>query len=207
MPYCHNRDLSKYPGAEGKLLINFIGTLFFMRKLLLSVCLFLLSAGFAWADTITIKHFVVKENPFAKNEIAIVATDTSNNILENVNGKFAFTVNGFEEELRFDKGTAFYRHKLDKSSFLYVKHINDSGTHSILYYVYKSDDKLTPIHISWIVLLAIPVLLVVVGYLFKRFIIIAIIIFIIFLYFNHHAGLGIPTFFESIIDGLKGMFK
>ena len=178
-----------------------------MRKLFTVICVFIFSASFALADTVTIKHFVIKENPFAKDEIAIVATDTASNILENVNGKFAFTVNGFEEQLRFEKGTAFYRHKLDKSSFLYVKPVNDSGTQSILYYVYKSDDKLTPIHISWIVLLAIPILLVVLGYLFKRFIIIAIIIFIIFLYFNHHAGLGIPTFFESIIDGLKGMFK
>jgi len=178
-----------------------------MKKLLPAICLLIFSASFALADTVTIQHFVVKENPFAKDEIAIVATDTASNILENVNGKFAFTVNGFEEQLRFEKGTAFYRHKLDKSSFLYVKHINDSGTHSLLYYVYKGGDKLIPIHISWMVLLAIPVLLVVLGYLFKRFIIIAIIIFIIFLYFNHHAGLGIPTFFESIIDGLKGMFK
>jgi len=178
-----------------------------MKKLLLITCLFVLSAGFAFADTVTIKHFTVKENPFAKNELAIVAVDTGNNVLENVNGLFAFTVNGFQESLRFDKGTAFYRHKLDKSSFIYVKHVNDSGTHSILYYVYKSDDKLTPIHISWIVLLAIPILLVVLGYLFKKFIIIAIVIFIIFLYFNHHAGLSVPTFFESIIDGLKGMFK
>jgi len=178
-----------------------------MKKLLLITYLFILSAGFAFADTVTIKHFTVKENPFAKNELAIVAVDTGNNVLENVNGLFAFTVNGFQESLRFDKGTAFYRHKLDKSSFIYVKHVNDSGTHSILYYVYKSDDKLTPIHISWIVLLAIPILLVVLGYLFKKFIIIAIVIFIIFLYFNHHAGLSVPTFFESIIDGLKGMFK
>jgi len=134
-----------------------------MKKLLLITCLFVLSAGFAFADTVTIKHFTVKENPFAKNELAIVAVDTGNNVLENVNGLFAFTVNGFQESLRFDKGTAFYRHKLDKSSFIYVKHVNDSGTHSILYYVYKSDDKLTPIHISWIVLLAIPILLVVLG--------------------------------------------
>jgi len=178
-----------------------------MKKLLLIICLLILSAGFVFADTVTIKHFTVKENPFAKNELAIVAVDTGNNVLENVNGLFAFTVNGFQESLRFDKGTAFYRHKLDKSSFIYVKHVNDSGTHSILYYVYKSDDKLTPIHISWIVLLAIPILLVVLGYLFKKFIIIAIVIFIIFLYFNHHAGLSVPTFFESIIDGLKGMFK
>ena len=178
-----------------------------MKKLLLIFCLLALSATTAFADTVTIYHFAIKENPFAKDEIAIVAVDTAHNVLEKVNGTFAFTVNGFQEDLKFDKGTAFYRHKLDKSSFLYVKHVNDSGTHSILYYVYKSDDKLTPIHISWIVLLIIPILLVVLSYLFKKFIIIAIVIFCIFLYFNHHAGLSVPTFFESIIDGLKGLFK
>lgn len=178
-----------------------------MRKLLFSICLIFLSACFAIADTVTIKHFQVKENPFAKDEIAIVATDTSNNVLENVNGKFMFSVNGFAEQLRFEKGTAFYRHRLDKSSFLYVKHVNDTGTHSLLYYIYKTDDKLIPIHISWMVLLIIPVVLVVLSYMFKRFIIFAIIIFCIYLYFNHHAGLGVTTFFESIFDGLKGMFK
>lgn len=178
-----------------------------MKKLSIIICLFVLPACSAIADTVTIKHFVVKENPFAKDEIAIVATDTAGNILENINGRFAFSVNGFQQQLRFDRGTAFYHHKLDKSSFLYVKHINESGSSSLLYYVYRGDDKLTPVHISWIVLIAIPILLVVLGYLFKRFIIIAIIIFILFLYFNHHAGLGIPTFFESIIDGLKGLFK
>jgi uncharacterized protein YxeA len=178
-----------------------------MKKLLFIICLVVFSAGFTFAGTVAINHFVIKENPFAKDEIAVVATDTANNILENVNGAFSFNVNGFQEQLRFDKGTAFYRHKLDRSSFLYVKHVNDSGTHSILYYVYKGDNKLIPIHISWIVLLAIPLLLVLLAYLFKRFIIIAIIIFCIFLYFNHHHGLSIPTFFESIIDGLKGLFK
>jgi hypothetical protein len=178
-----------------------------MRKLLLVICLVITSAGFAAADTVTINHFVVKENPFAKDEIAVVATDTANNILQNVNGIFTFTMNGFEEPLTFDKGTAFYRHRLDKSSFLYVKHVNDAGTHSILYYVYKGDNKLIPVHISWIVLLAIPIVLIILGYAFKKFMIIAIIIFCIFLYFNYHSGLSIPTFFESIIDGLKGLFK
>lgn len=178
-----------------------------MKKILLVAFVTILSAGFAFADTVTIKNFEIKENPFAKDEIAIVATDTAHNILENVNGKFTFSVNGFTEQLRFEKGTAFYRHKLDKSSFLYVKHVNDSGTHSLLYYVYKTDDKLIPIHISWTVLLIIPIVLIVLSYMFKRFIIFAVILFLIFLYFNHHAGLGIPTFFESIFDGLKGMFK
>jgi hypothetical protein len=178
-----------------------------MKRLFLILCLALFSTGLALADTVTINHFVIKENPFAKDEIAVVATDTANNILENVNGKFSFIMNGFQEPLKFDKGTAFYRHKLDRSSFLYVKHVNDKGTHSILYYIYRSENKLIPIHISWIVLLLIPLLLVLFAYLFKRFIIIAIILFIIFIYFNHHSGLSIPTFFESIIDGLKGLFK
>ncbi|GAA4341858.1 hypothetical protein GCM10023149_54410 [Mucilaginibacter gynuensis] len=177
-----------------------------MRKFLLLLCLYITYSFTASADTIAIDHFVIKENPFAKDEVAIIATDTAGNIRENVSGIFTFTVNGFQEALSFDKGTAFYRHKIDKSMFLYSKHENDNGTHSILYYVYKHDSKLSPWHISWMLLLAIPCALILLAYMFKRFIIIAVIIFVIFFYFNHHNGLSIPTFFESIIDGLKGMF-
>lgn len=178
-----------------------------MKKGLYLLLIFVGLAKLTYAAPISINHFIIKANPFAKNEIAIVATDTANNINENVSGTFTFTINGFEHQLNFDRGTAFYHHKLLKSSFLYVKHENDNGTHSILYYVYKSGDDLHPIHISWMLLLIIPVILIVLGYMFKRFIILAIIIFIIFLYFNHHNGLSVPTFFESIIDGLKGLFN
>ncbi|MGN6637544.1 MAG: hypothetical protein ACTHJ8_01420 [Mucilaginibacter sp.] len=179
----------------------------FIKKFVPAFLILIFSAAFARADKIAISHFAVRENPFAKNEIAIVAIDTSNNILENVNGLFAFNINGFDENLKFEKGTAFYHRKLDKSAFLYVKHVDDSGTHSVLYYVYKGTNSLTPIHISWLLLLAIPVVLIILGYMFKRFIIIAIIIFIVFLYFTHHNGLGAGTFFESIFDGLKSLFK
>jgi hypothetical protein len=177
-----------------------------MKRIFLTCFLLIAAAAFSFADTISINHFVVKENPFAKDEIAIVAVDTAKNIQENVNGIFTFSINGFTEQLTFDKGTAFYRHKLDKSMFVYARHENDNGTHSILYYVYRHDSKLTPVKISWILLISIPLGLILLGYLFKRFIIIALIIFCIFLYFNHSNGLSIPTFFQSIIDGLKGMF-
>jgi len=176
-----------------------------MHKSILLFCLLTFSAMVAFAGPV-IDHFVIRENPFAKNEVAIIATDSIGNIQEDVNGVFDFTINGLEDTLQFDKGTAFYRHKILRSTFLYARHINESGTHSLLYYVYKHDDKLSPFHISWVVLLAIPCLLVLLAYLFKRFIIIAIIIFAIFMYFNYHNNLSIPTFFESIIDGLKGIF-
>src|SRR4051794_29888352 len=161
-----------------------------MKRLLLFFCLVVASATFAFADTIAIKHFAVKENPFARGEVAVVATDTAGIIQENINGVFTFTMNGFEEQLTFDKGTAFYRHKIDKSTFLYARHQNDKGSSGILYYIYKHDDKLSPFHISWILLLAIPCALVLLAYMFKRFIIIAIIIFCIFLYFNYHNNLS-----------------
>ena len=177
-----------------------------MKKIFLVFCLIIGSESFVFADSIAIDHFVIKENPFAKDEVAIIATDSLNNIRENVNGTFSFTINGFQDTLHFDKGTAFYRHKIERSTFLYARHQNDSGTHSILYYIYKSDDKLSPYHISWVLLLAIPCGLFLLAYMFKRFIIIAIIIFCIFVFFNYHNGLNIPTFFQSIIDGLKGIF-
>lgn len=174
-----------------------------MKRILFAIVLFVLSAGVALADTVSIKQFTIKENPFAQQEIAIVATDTAGLIQEGVNGKFAFTINGFENELNFQSGTAFYRHKVQKSAFMYVKHKNESGTHSALYYIYKHGDKLSPLHVSWMWLVAIPLIIVFAGYLFKRFIIIAVVVLVIFLYFNHSNGLSIPTFFESIFDGLK----
>jgi hypothetical protein len=163
------------------------------------------AGSFAFADSIAINHFEIRENPYELDQISIVATDTLHNTQQNVNGSFLFTINGFEDTLKFNSGVAFYKHPIVRSTFLYARHINDSGTHSILYYVYKSD-KITCVHISWIVLIAIPLGLILLAYMFKRFIIIAVIIFCIFLYFNYHNNLSIPTFFESIIDGLKSMF-
>jgi len=176
-------------------------------KRILFVCLLCIFGASAFADTVSINHFIVKENPFAKDEIAIIATDSAANIRQDVNGIFNFSVNGFDDTLRFDKGTAFYRHKLDKSTFLYIKHVEANGNiHSSLFYAFKRDTKIDIFHISWILLLIIPILLIVLGYVFKRFFIIALILFCIFLYFNHHNGLSIPTFFESIFDGLKALF-
>ncbi|GAB3936085.1 hypothetical protein [Mucilaginibacter myungsuensis] len=167
----------------------------------------LLALGFlAKADTITIKHFIIKDNPFGKNQMAIVATDTLNNTLENVNGDFSFTVNGFDQLLAFHNGVAFYPPKIEKSIFLYIRHHNDAGTVSKLYYVYKNNDKLLPFHISWGWLVVIPLGLILIGYLFKRLIIIAAIVFVIFFFFNHYNGLDIGTFFQSIVDGLKSLF-
>jgi len=179
-----------------------------MKKILLLFCFLTISAGIAFGQkpAIAINHFVVKENPFATGEVAIAATDSLNNVREDVKGVFVFTLNGFDDTLTFVNGVAFYKRKIEHSMFLYARHENETGTHGALYYVYKQNDKLMPFHISWILLLAIPCALFLLAYMFKRFIIVAVIIFAIFVFFNYHNGLSLPTFFQSIIDGLRGIF-
>ncbi|MBW4889358.1 hypothetical protein KXQ82_06510 [Mucilaginibacter sp. HMF5004] len=177
-----------------------------MKKWFLLLSAILLTNITAIADPVLIRNFTLKENPFGKDELAVVATDTAGVIQENVNGTFKFSINGFDEDMDFEHGTAFYRRKLDKSSFIYIKHNNDAGSVSTLYYVYKQENKLTPIHISWVVLIAIPCILVLLGYMFRKLIIWAVILFCIFIYFNHHSGLSLPTFFETVTDGIKHLF-
>jgi len=179
-----------------------------MKKLFLLFCLILTVSTFALAGTSPIKHFKIAENPYEQNQVSVVITDSLNNTLDNINGDYVFTINGFEDTLKFTSGVAFYKHKIDRSTFLYTRHVDENGgaTLSSLYYVYKSESKLVPIHISWMWLLIIPVGLVLLAYMFKRFIIIAVVIFILFAYFNYHNNLSIPIFFQSIFDGLKHIF-
>jgi hypothetical protein len=175
-----------------------------MKKLLLISCLIMASATSVFADTtsVAINHFAVKENAFAKDEVAIVATDSLGNTRENVKGIFNFTVNGLEDTLQFTNGVAFYKHKLLRSTFLYVRHQNDSGTHSILYYVYRTDDKLTPVHIPWYLAGGHTLCAHFCWrYMFKRFIIVAIVIFChLPVFFNYHNGLTIPAHFSRALS-------
>lgn len=175
-------------------------------KTAFSFLLSLIVFSFAQAAEVHLNQFMLKENPFAKDEVAVVATDSAGTVQENINGLFRFTINGFQEELKFENGTAFYHHKLEKSSFLYLKHKDEYASHANLFYIYKHDSKLDPYKISWKVLIAIPIILLLLGYMFKRFIIIAIVIFCIFSYFNYHGGMSLSTFFETIFDGLKHVF-
>lgn len=166
---------------------------------------------FAQTDTATmqsvaVNNFVVKENLLKNNKIAIIAADANEKPIENLNGTFQFSINGFQQELKFNNGVAVAPQAIDKSTFLYLRHENESGTHGKLYYIYKKNDDLSPYKINWLVLVLIPLGIVALALLFKRFIIIGGIILIAFLIFNSKNGLGIPTFFDTVFDGLKGLF-
>lgn len=160
----------------------------------------------AVAQQVAINNFIVKENLLKNGKIAIIAADENEKPLENVNGSFIFSINGFRQELRFNDGVAVAPQQIEKSTFIYLRHQNESGTHAKLYYIIKKDDSLNPLKISWAVLVLIPLGLVILALMFRRFILIAAIILIILLFFNHSQGLHIGTFFETVFDGLRSVF-
>lgn len=176
-----------------------------MKRILLIFSLCLVSC-LGLAQTAAINNFLVKENLLKNNKLAIIAADSLNVPNENINGTYTFSVSGFTQILKFNDGIAVLPLPIDKSTFVYIKHQNDTGTHSKLVYVYKKDTDLTPYAINSLWLFIIPIALVIIAFAFRKLIIFVVVAFLIFVYFNHSSGLNIGTFFESIFDGLRNLF-
>lgn len=175
-----------------------------MKKAILFIT-FCLIGIYGFAQNANINNFLIKENLLKNKKLAIIAADSLNNPNENINGIYTFSVSGFTQSLKFNDGIAVLQLPIEKSTFIYIKHQNDTGTHSKLVYVYKKDNDLNPIAINSLWLFLIPVILVIVAFAFRKMIIIAVIVFLVFVYFNHSSGLNLPTFFESIFDGLRNL--
>lgn len=174
-----------------------------MRYLYLITLLF--CANICFGQNANINNFIVKESLLKNSKLAIIAADSLNQPLEEINGVYTFSVSGFSQEITFANGVAILPLKISKSTFVYIKHDNDNGTHSKLLYVFKKDGNLNPFTISRIFLIIIPLLIIFLAFAFKKFIYIAVILLLIFMYFNHSNGLNISTFFETTIDYLKNL--
>src|SRR4051812_37087557 len=109
--------------------------------ILFSLCLI---SFFGFAQTSEINNFLVKENLLKNNKLAIIAADSLDNPNENINGIYTFSVSGFTQSLKFNDGIAVLPLPIERSTFIYLKHQNDSGTHSKLVYVYKKENDLSP---------------------------------------------------------------
>lgn len=176
-----------------------------MKQIYLLLLLLGLS-GSTFAQKADINNFIVKESLLKNSKLAIIATDSLDNPLEKINGTYTFSVSGFTQPVTFHDGVAILPLQLERSAFVYIKHQNDAGTHSKLLYVYKKEGTLNPYTINGMWLIIFPALIVFLALAFRKFIIAAVIILIIYIYFNHSNGLNLSTFFETIFDGLKNMF-
>jgi len=157
------------------------------------------------SQEMAINNFMVKENLLKNNKIAIIATDSLDVPMERLSGTFQFSLNGLGQELKFNDGVAVIPQPIIKSTFIYLRHENESGTHGKLYYIFQKDNGLNPIKISWWILVIIPLILIFLAALFRKFIVFAVLIFTGIFYYNSSIGLKIPTFFDTIFDGLRNL--
>lgn len=169
---------------------------------LITICFGGLYTAKAASDN-SINNFIIKENLIGNGKLAIIACDSVGKPLESVNGIFRFVINGFQHELYFRDGVAITPQTIEKSTFVFLKHRNESGSHGKLYFVTTNKNGLNPIQISWIWLIAIPVVIILLMYVFKRFIVIGILILAGLFYFNYSKGLDIENLFETIFHGIS----
>ncbi|RZK53222.1 MAG: hypothetical protein EOO87_13430 [Pedobacter sp.] len=171
----------------------------------ITLLFFMLISGTAFSQTAAINNFIVKESLLKNSKLAIIAADSLETPIESINGSYTFSVSGFTQQLNFSNGVAILPMQVDKSTFVYIKHRNDLGTHSKLLYVYKKDENLNPFTISRVFLIIIPLLIIFLAFAFKKFIYIAIFLLVIFFIFSYSNGLNISTFFETTFDYLKNL--
>lgn len=153
-----------------------------------------------------IKNFIIKENLIQNDKLAILACDSLEKPMDNINGTFQFVMNGFNYALNFQDGVAITPNKIENSTFINIKHKNSEGTTSNLFYVLKKDTGLTIYKVNWFYLLIIPLGLLLGSMLFKRFIWLAVILLGIYFYYNTQKGLNVMSFIEVILDGIKSFF-
>jgi hypothetical protein len=157
------------------------------------------------AQSATIKDFTVKENLSQNGKLAIIAIDTAEKTDNTVNGNYSFTINGFQQDLRFSDGVAVTSNPIESSTFVFFSHKNQQTSKGRLFYIYKSDSGLSPFAISGLMFLIIPAIVLGIAYMFKKVIMTAIALAIVFFLFNHSQGLDLSKIFESIFSSLKNL--
>ena len=156
-----------------------------------------------WGQYQRIDNFIVKENLTANGKIAIIAVDSAETVNENINGTFKFSINNFEQSLAFHDGVAVPAHPINGSTFAFFKHKNQQTSISKFYFLYKTDKEITPIKISGLLLLLIPAVLLLVAYMFKRFLTTFVVLALIYAYFSYSKGLSFMQLLESAYHTLK----
>ena len=175
-----------------------------MNKII-TLIVFALAPLFLKAQPQKIDNFIIKENLTQNGKLAIIAVDSLEQPVERINGQFQFNLNGFQQSLSFHDGIAVIQHPLESSSFVFFKHKNQDDSIFKLYYIYKKDGGLKPIKINGLLLLLIPTLILVLAYMFKKFLTTFVVLGLIYAYFHYSKGLDLSQIMESILGALKSL--
>ena len=161
------------------------------------------SIVYCYAQPQRIEDFIVKENLTQNSKLAIIVVDSIEKTQESINGVFSFSLNGFQQQLDFHNGVGVVQQPLETSTFVFFKHKNQAQSIGQLYFIHKSDNQLTPYKISGLLLLIIPGVILLIAYLFKKFIVTLVILGIIYAYVHYAKGLDFSQVMESIFHTIQ----
>lgn len=176
-----------------------------MRQIIHILVFVFLSIASAQAQPQRIDNFIVKENLTQNSKLAIIALDSAEQPLERINGTFVFNLNGFQQDLQFHDGVAVVQQPVESSTFVFFKHKNQEKTVSKLYYIHKKDSELKPFKINGLLLLLIPLAILLIAYMFRRFLLTFVILALLYAYFHFSKGLDFSNIMESILEALKNL--
>lgn len=152
-----------------------------------------------------IVNFEIKEYITNNNKLAIVALDSLKQAEDQLKGTYRFSINGFVNDLEFHNGVALIPQSIESSTFIFVKHKNIDQSFGKYYYIFKKGDNLKTFELNGLTLLLIPLLLLFIAYIFKRFLFTFIVLAGIFLYFYLSKGLDVGQLIESVFFSLKNL--
>ncbi len=178
------------------------------NRWILYICLSILylMPNLSIAQNAIIKDFTVKENLSQNGKLAIIAIDTAEKTDNTVNGNYTFTINGFQQELKFSDGVAVTINPIESSTFVFFKHKFAGSDIGKLFFLRMTDKGITPYKISGILLIIIPLLILYIAYKFKRFLITLLVLAVVYFYLNHSKGLDVRQLLESSIMAIKDLF-
>lgn len=161
--------------------------------------------GLLSAQQILIDDFIVKENLSQNGKLAIIAVDSTEKADDHIQGTFVFSVNGFQQSLRFQDGVAVMADPIESSTFVFFKHKNQSQEIGKFYFIRKTDKGLNPYKLSGLMLILIPIVILLIGYIFKRLLMVFVILAVVFVYLHFSKGLDISQVLESFFFSLKNL--
>lgn len=156
-------------------------------------------------DMMVIHDFDVREHMLKNGKLAIVALDTAGIPQERVDGSYQFVVNGFQQSIRFNEGIGVAAQPIESSTFVFVKHKNHTGSVGKLFYVSKKENDLKIYPVNWYYLILIPLVILIIAYLFKRLLILALIVLAGWFIFNYNKGLDFGNLLDTIVHGIRGI--
>lgn len=178
---------------------------YFLTALMLTLVWATIYAQSDGGSVVGIHNFIIRPSVPHYDKIEVVTCDAHENAMDQLCGTFIFNVNGFRQELTVKNGVAVFPQRIDQSTFIYARHENENGIQGKLYYLFKGADSIRPIKVNSWILIVIPLLLVGIASIFRKFIVIAVVLIISLFVFNTTNGLNMPTLLSTFFDGLKNL--